>query len=446
MFSLFGGLNELPEIHFSREERDKSDDPQGDGDDDEQKGGETGGGLVVDTEQHGAENRETLEGTDVTGALGRDATEPENDEDAGTSAPTEIESEAALDEIDGSDLEDEIEEADEESVVKRTGPAHGFEGVEVVPEPGAEPFFGSFTAKNGEGKERAEDQQNYGEEAAAIDEYRREFDEETGNQEAEDEPKAVEEAFDNDAGEDDGERDAGPAGLEKCADNLAWPQRENLVGEEADVDGLHGAPGGEGADGFQEFVPAPPLDAVDGDVAQDSGEDEGQWRSADSGELLFPVKATVDEYHAGYGDGVADEGNQPAAVMGQRFDDIATAISFQLGSSLPRASILAPRTRGRRRSLGSVSIFWRRDAPDSLRYLRPASSYGFPAVSRRPGRVNLSMNRLISPGAMGFVFRSMSWRGIRRSLKNRSAARVALEPLTPKIWTSCISIYCGKFA
>ena len=37
------------------------------------------------------------------------------------------------------------------------------------------------------------------------------------------------------------------------------------------------------------------------------------------------------------------------------------------------------------------------------------------------------------PAAMGLLLRSMSWRGMRRSLKKRSAARVALEPLTPNI-------------
>ena len=79
-------------------------------------------------------------------------------------------------------------------------------------------------------------------------------------------------------------------------------------------------------------------------------------------------------------------------------------------------------------------------------YLRPASSYAFPVVSSRFASVYFSMNRLISPGAIGLVFKSISCSGIRRSLKNRSAARVALELFTPKICTICIWFDCDKLS
>src|ERR1019366_4035464 len=45
------------------------------------------------------------------------------------------------------------------------------------------------------------------------------------------------------------------------------------------------------------------------------------------------------------------------------------------------------------------------------------------------------MNLLISPGAMGFCFRSTMWMVTCRSLKKRSAARVAGEFFNPKICT-----------
>src|SRR5262245_13334797 len=74
---------------------------------------------------------------------------------------------------------------------------------------------------------------------------------------------------------------------------------------------------------------------------------------------------------------------------------------FHASSSWPMLTRFPPRTKGRRSSFGSRSIRCRSSASDTLRYLSPASTYGLPSTSKRPARLNRSMNLFISPGANG---------------------------------------------
>src|ERR1035437_4015714 len=66
--------------------------------------------------------------------------------------------------------------------------------------------------------------------------------------------------------------------------------------------------------------------------------------------------------------------------------------------------------------------------------------YALPSLSSSTAKPKRSMNRLISPGAIGFCFKSTMWIATRRSLKNRSAARVSGEFFKPKICTLNIPV------
>src|ERR1017187_874026 len=70
--------------------------------------------------------------------------------------------------------------------------------------------------------------------------------------------------------------------------------------------------------------------------------------------------------------------------------------------------------------------------------------YALPSLSISPAKPKRSMNRLISPGASGLRFKSTRWIVTRRSLKNRSAARVAGEFFKPKICT--LTIHCPNIS
>jgi hypothetical protein len=105
---------------------------------------------------------------------------------------------------------------------------------------------------------------------------------------------------------------------------------------------------------------------------------------------------------------------------------------LRLGPKLKRLSM---RTRGRRNNCGSRSTRARMSASKMRRYLRPASTYDLPSVSRSATRPKRSANQRISAGDIGRWCRSTIWIATRRSLKNRSAARVSWNFLIPKIWT-----------
>jgi len=62
----------------------------------------------------------------------------------------------------------------------------------------------------------------------------------------------------------------------------------------------------------------------------------------------------------------------------------------------------------------------------------PASRQARPSVSASAAAPRRSTNRRSSPGEIGFRRRSTKWTATRRSLKNRSAARVGCESLVPK--------------
>lgn len=81
-------------------------------------------------------------------------------------------------------------------------------------------------------------------------------------------------------------------------------------------------------------------------------------------------------------------------------------ISFHPSSSFPTVILFPPRTNGKRNSFGSFSIRASNSPSDTRRYFSPAASNSLPSRSNKPYKVYFSMKRLISPGDIGFTFKS----------------------------------------
>jgi hypothetical protein len=114
-------------------------------------------------------------------------------------------------------------------------------------------------------------------------------------------------------------------------------------------------------------------------------------------------------------------------------------MAFHDRSSCPMLRDFAERTSGSARSLGSRSILASNSVSDRFKYFSPPSMYARPSTSSKPVKPKRTINRLISAGAIGFFIKSTDCTFTRRSLKNRSAARVACEFLTPNICTIDLS-------
>ncbi|MEI9973174.1 MAG: hypothetical protein WDO73_14680 [Ignavibacteriota bacterium] len=121
--------------------------------------------------------------------------------------------------------------------------------------------------------------------------FRNLLDEDGGNQERREHPEAVDEAFHCRRGEGYGEVEAIPVGQQVAADQLAHPQRQHFVGEQADVDGLHGSREAEFDDGFEQCVPANAVGEIDRKIAEDCARYPPPVEGADGGNELVEIVA-----------------------------------------------------------------------------------------------------------------------------------------------------------
>jgi hypothetical protein len=112
----------------------------------------------------------------------------------------------------------------------------------------------------------------------------------------------------------------------------------------------------------------------------------------------------------------------------------AASAAFQRGSSRPAATALPIRTSGILMSRCSLSRRSASSASSMRMNPRPASRQALDVSSATARTPRPAMNRRSSAGARGLRVMSTNWTSIRRSLKNRRAARVGCEPGVPKTW------------
>ena len=90
-----------------------------------------------------------------------------------------------------------------------------------------------------------------------------------GDEEGEQHPDAIDEALDGGGSEAEREPQVVPVSQQVAADQFAGAQGEHFIGEQPDVNGLHGAPEPQPDHGGKQGVPSPAVRDVNREVGQD---------------------------------------------------------------------------------------------------------------------------------------------------------------------------------
>ena len=115
------------------------------------------------------------------------------------------------------------------------------------------------------------DGEDHRDQAHHIDHLRRDLpDEARSDNECRDHPKAIQQPLDGRRGKYHGQVKLLPVRQQVAADQLPGAQRENLICEQADIDGLHGAKQRQLANGAEHNIPAPAVADIDREVKNDA--------------------------------------------------------------------------------------------------------------------------------------------------------------------------------
>ena len=144
-------------------------------------------------------------------------------------------------------------------------------------------------------------------------------DEAGGDEKGEQHPNAVDHPLDGGGCEAEREAQVVPMSQQVAANQLADAQGEHFIGEQPDVDGLHGAPEPQPDHRGKQGVPAPAVGDIDSQVGQEGDGHPPPIEGADGGHEVFDRVAVEHPHKAPDGKPVAQHLGQPGRHSAARW-------------------------------------------------------------------------------------------------------------------------------